>query len=103
MKRVIMGLVLGVAGLIAFANTAAACTYECVVVAPNCRRCVDLQVFTNKTCRNTSGPCGCFYTNECTALTIAESIGVASMDEAPACSASSTDVAASAELVSVEQ
>jgi hypothetical protein len=102
MKRVIMGFVLGVAGLIAFASTAAACTYACTVVSPNCRRCVDVGEYTGMTCQNTSGPCGCFYTNYCDSLTIAQSIGVAPADEAATCSVSSDD-AAFAEMASVGQ
>jgi hypothetical protein len=94
MKRVVMGFVLGVAGLLSFANTAAACTSTCQSVAPACRRCVDTGSYTGQTCRNTAGACGCFYTNECLELTLAQSLGVEEADEAATCSAAPTEAAA---------
>ena len=103
MKRVVMGFVLGIAGLFAFANTAAACTYTCQLIAPNCRSCVDTQGYTGATCQNTSGSCGCRYTNYCDAATYAQSIGVKPVEEAATCSALPTDTAMSAELVSAAE
>ena len=96
MKQVIMGFVLGVAGLLAFANTAAACTEECQMVSPNCRRCINTGGPTNQTCRN-SGGCNCIYTNLCFGLTAAQSTGVEPVEEAATCS----DTAASFEFVAV--
>ena len=96
MKRIVMGFVLGVAGILAFANTAAACTFECQMVSPNCRRCINTGGYTGQTCRN-SGGCNCIYTNYCVGLTAAQSIGVEPAEEAATCS----DVEASSELVAV--
>lgn len=98
MKRIAMRLVLVAAGIVAFANTAAACTSACQVVSPNCRRCVDTGSYTNQTCRN-SGSCNCIYTNECFSLTLAQSIGVEPAEEPATCSTLDSDAAAFAEPI----
>lgn len=97
MKRVIMGLVLGIAGLVATVDIAAACTYDCVIVSPNCRRCLDLGTYTNMTCQNT-GSCGCRYTNYCEGAA-PQQLSFAPVAEPTSCSSET----ASAELVSVAQ
>jgi hypothetical protein len=81
--------VLAVVG--ALASEAAACTYQCVKVAPLCRRCVDVGTTTNATCQD-SGPCACFYTqNTCGLLTdnknAAEPTDVAAAEVPTSCNA----------------
>ncbi len=98
MKRVIMGIVLGIAGLIGAAGTAAACTYSCEVVSPNCRRCLDLNpIWTGATCQDT-GSCGCRYTNYCEG-SAAPQLSFAPVAEPTSCSSET----ASDELVLVAQ
>jgi hypothetical protein len=103
MKRVVMGFVLGIAGILAFANTAAACMQTCEFISPTCRSCVDVDWYTGATCQNTSGSCGCRYTNYCDAAAFEQSIGVKPVEEAATCSALPTDTAMSAELVSAAE
>ena len=104
MKRVLMSFMLVAAGIIAFANTAAACTEECVWVTPTCRRCQDIGVYNGQTCQNTAGACGCFYVrNLCDPVTFAKSTSVAPADEVATCSTPATDVASFVALVSAGQ
>lgn len=87
MKRVVLSCTLGVVGLLILANIAAACTFECVWVTDTCRRCLDIGVYNAQTCKNTVGPCGCFYTrNLCDPVTFAQSVGVTPSEEAATCS-----------------
>ncbi len=99
MKRVVLGFVLLAAGIFGFAGTAAACTEECVWVSPTCRRCLDVGVYNGQTCKNTVGPCGCFYVrNDCGSVTAAQSIGIEPENEAATCSAQPAEAAVFAEL-----
>ncbi len=52
-------------GSLGLADAASACDQQCQRVGPFCRQCVDTGSYTGATCQS-SGPCGCFWTqNTC--------------------------------------
>ena len=105
-KRILTLSILVLGGLILPAGAALACYSNCVRVDPNrpfCRQCEDVGTYTGITCQS-SGPCGCFFTqNTCglSASGIKADVQQADLaailqtgDDGAVCSAASAAVAA---------
>jgi len=56
----LVAIVFAVAALVAIAQPAEACTYQCQFVAPFCKQCVNVGYLTDALCEQV-GPCGCRY------------------------------------------
>jgi len=56
----VFALTLFAVALLALAQPAVACTFQCQKVGPFCRACVDTGTFTDAACQQV-GPCGCQY------------------------------------------
>jgi hypothetical protein len=89
-----------VASLALLPGVASACTERCLHVEGGgtfCRQCVDTGVYTGGTCES-SGPCGCFYTQNTCGLaasgiqpqTQAADLSFLASSEAPVCQATET-------------
>ena len=99
-KTLLIALALVASLALMLPGVASACTERCLHVEGGgtfCRQCVDTGVYTGATCES-SGPCGCFYTQNTCGLaasgiqpqTQAADLSFLAGSEAPMCEATET-------------